>query len=233
LEQHLIKADGREELQGILWEKYEAALRNLVTGITPKDVVYQRPARGGLQVDYVPVWWFIDQANSLFSYLWDFEILEQNVGTKQIWVKGALTVKVPGRTVVEHHPDGTTTETRYDQIEVKKTQFGGSDIKFYKERPGESIDIADDLKSAASDAEKKCFTLLGFAADIYGPREVQDQTGPRKSQLDGLYSVGSEKGWTKDKVDQYCRQKHGKSPEELEVVLLLGLIRELRIEANP
>ena len=205
--------DLKEQLLKIQKEKFEGALKNLVTGVTPKDVVFQRPARGGIQVDYVPGWWFITQLNALFSYNWDFEILDQNIGQKQVWVKGKLIVRGA------------------DGLVITKTAFGGSDIKFYTEKAdkaGQIIDIGDDLKSAATDAMKKAATLLGFAPDIYGQREVLEQTGPSRAHLNTLYSVGEKAGLTKDQVDDYVMKKYSKEPKELEVIAVLGLIQELR-----
>jgi len=200
------------ELQEIKQKKYEEALTNLVTGKTPKDAIYQRPIRGGAEVDYVPGWWFVEQLNSLFGHLWDFEVLRETIGEKQIWVIGRLTIKLPG---------GMT---------VSKTAYGGSDIKVYStgNKSGQVIDIGDDLKAAATDSLKKAATLFGLASDIYGKREVQEQTGPGQAQLAALYKVGKSKGMDKEQVDAFCKQKYDKLPDEIESVLVLGLIQELR-----
>lgn len=211
----LIPLPGDEfpDLEEIKKSKYEAALRNLITGITPRDVIYQKPARGGADIDYVPGWWFVEQLNALFGYLWDFEVVEQFVGEKQVWVKGKLTVK---------SSSGLT---------VSKTAFGGSDIKKYSDRSekaGQVIDIGDDLKAAATDAMKKASTLLGMAADIYGKREKLEQGRSDKSQLNALYKVGSSKDMSKEQVDDLCMKKHDKTPDELESIEVLGLISELR-----
>lgn len=211
----LIPVEGEQfdDLKEIQKERYEAALRNLITGITPKEVIYQKPARGGADIDYVPGWWFVEQLNALFGYLWDFEVVEQFVGEKQVWVKGKLTVK---------SSTGVT---------VSKTAFGGSDIKKYSDRSdkaGQVIDIGDDLKAAATDAMKKAATLLGIAADIYGKREKLELGRSDKSQLGALYKIGDSKGMDKEKVDDYCMKKHGKTPDELEAIEVLGLIAELR-----
>jgi recombination DNA repair RAD52 pathway protein len=212
-----IPENAPEEFKEVQNTKYQAALTNLVMGKTPKDVVFQRPVRGGANVDYVPGWWFIEQLNALFGHLWDFEVLREFVGQNQVWVLGKLTVKLPS---------GLT---------VTKTAYGGSDIKKYgdgKANAGQIIDIADDLKSASTDAMKKASTLLGLASDIYGKREVLEQTGPNKSHLNTLYKVGSAKGMTKDVVDEYCNKKYQKLPNELEAVLVLGLITELRAKPD-
>ncbi len=194
-------------------EKYKVALTSLITGKTPKDAMYQRPIRGGTEVDYVPGWWFIEQLNALFGHLWDFEVLRETIGEKQIWLLGKLTVKLPGG------------------MAVHKTAYGGSDIKVYADhspKAGKVIDIGDDLKAAATDSLKKAATLFGLASDIYRKREILERTGPGKDQLDALYKVGSSKGMDKEKVDTYCKQKFDKLPNEIETVLVLGLIAELR-----
>lgn len=210
----LINVEGFNELISIQQEKFEEALTCLVKGKTPRSVVFQRPIRGGANVDYVPGWWFISQLNALFGYLWDFEIVAESVGQQQVWVKGKLTVRLH---------DGTS---------VTKTAFGGADIKKYSDRnpekAGQIIDIADDLKAASTDALKKAATLLGVASDIYGKREVIEQTGPGRKHLDALYKLGEGKNLSKEQVDDIVFKEHGKKPEELEMALILGLMQKLR-----
>jgi len=188
-------------------KKYTEALTNLVEGKTPKDVVYQRKVSKDREVDYVPGWWFISQLNALFGYNWDFEILDQAIGTDNIWVKGKLTVR---------SKSGMT---------ITKTAYGGSRIKS-KDNP--AIDIGDDLKSAATDALKKAATLLGMASDIYGRREVLTETMGTRAQLQSLYSVGEKKGVGKDVIEKLSQEKFKKSTEELEAIDVLTLIREIR-----
>ena len=180
-------------------------------------MVFQRPARGGLQVDYVPGWWFIGQLNSLFRYYWDLEVLNHEINwkIKQVWALVRLTV---------HGPDG---------VAISKTSFGSSDIKFYKEKPDQPLDIADDLKAAVTDGMKKAATMFGFASDIYGRREVLEQTGPGRAQLGTLYKVGEKVGMTRDQVDDYCMGKYDKLPTEMETIMVLGIINELRSKKQP
>src|SRR5205085_662824 len=53
---------------------------------------------------------------------------------------------------------------------IVKTQFGGAEIKRHASGPrsGRPLSIADDYKAAASDALKKCASLLGIGLDLYG-----------------------------------------------------------------
>jgi hypothetical protein len=84
--------------------------------------------------------------NQIFGWNWDFRIIEQQIGNKQVWVRGELTVKIKG-------------------LSINKGQFGGADIKLNKQ--GSPVSIADDLKTAASDSLKKCASMIGIAGDIY------------------------------------------------------------------
>jgi len=130
---------------------FEAALEALIEKKTPKDAVYKRPGRGGMTFDYVTGWWMIEQLNALFNRQWSWRIDKEEVGQNQVWVRGVLTVRMgPG-------PDGL----------VSKEAYGGADIK-QASGGGKVIDIADDLKSASTDALKKAGSMIGIAADIYG-----------------------------------------------------------------
>ena len=128
-----------------------------IGAVTPSEFIRTRPGRGGKTFSYVEAGYVIDLLNTTFNGMWDFNIEEQQVGQGQVWVRGKLTVKFP-----VYNPDKSihSIET------LSKTQFGGSDIKT-AQGTTTAIDIADDLKAAASDSLKKCASLFGFAADIY------------------------------------------------------------------
>lgn len=199
------------ELQEVQDEKYTKALTNLITGKTPKDVVFQKPAGKGTSVDYVPGWWFVQQLNALFGYRWDFEILDKAIGDGACWVLGKLTI----------------LDNRGNRI--TKTSFGGSRLKSIS---NPAIDIGDDLKSAATDALKKAATLLGIAADIYGRRETQEET-KSKAQNSALFSIADKKGMNREQLEKFCQEEMYKSVEELTEVEVLQLINSLRTKANP
>ena len=205
----------KDKLATIQAAKFEEALKNLVTGKTPKSVVYQKPMgrdKNGVErkpQDYVPGWWFVEQLNSLFGHFWDFEIIREYIGEFQIWALGKLTVK---------SPDNSVSVTKY--------AYGGSRIKS-KENP--AIDIGDDLKSAATDSLKKAATLLGIASDIYGKREILESTAPRNSQLDTLYKQGEKLGWNKSQTDEWVKKAVGvTSLDQLEAATVLKLIGDVR-----
>lgn len=118
-----------------------------ITQKTPKQFIKQRIGPGGLMVSYVEVGYVINVLNQCFGWDWSFRILDQQVGKKQVWVRGELSLRILGH-------------------EIVKGQYGGADIKFSKSS-GEPISIADDLKAAGSDCLKKCASMLGIAGDIY------------------------------------------------------------------
>lgn len=115
---------------------------------TPRKYVKLRPGRGGGQVAYVENGYAIHRLNEVFSYLWDFDVVEQQVGKKQVWVKGKLTVHLS------------------PELSISKSNFGGADIKF-KPNSEEPIDIGDDMKAASADALKKCASMFGLFEDVY------------------------------------------------------------------
>ncbi len=118
-----------------------------ITQKTPPQFVKTRPGPGGKPLSYVEIGYVVNLLNQAFGWDWDFQIWEQEIGKKQVWVRGELTVRINDKAIT-------------------KAQYGGADIKFNR-MTGESISIADDLKAAASDCLKKCASLLGIAGDIY------------------------------------------------------------------
>jgi len=123
------------------------AQKTFITQRTPRKFVKIRPGPGGTSLKYVEVGYVINILNQAFGWDWDFRILDQQVGKRQVWVRGELTVRAFDHTII-------------------KGQYGGAEIKFNR-TTGEPISVADDLKAAASDSLKKCASMLGVASDIY------------------------------------------------------------------
>lgn len=134
----------------------------LILEKTPSKYIKLKPGRGGMQLAYVETGYMIDRLNKIFNYMWSFEIKEktQNQSLTQCQVLGRLTgyvvIPVPnGQPIIQP---------------IVKEQWGGSDIKKFTAghpQAGTPMDIADDFKSAGSDALKKCASMLGIAADLY------------------------------------------------------------------
>ena len=146
---------------GLATKQWEA-----IGATTPSEFIKKRPGRGGKVFSYVETGYVIDLLNKTFNGMWEFTIEDQSVGQGQVWVRGRLTVKFP---IFDKEVNVQLVES------VSKTQYGGSDIKKEKST-GASVDIADDLKAAGSDALKKCASLFGFAADIYWAKGIGEQS---------------------------------------------------------
>lgn len=125
---------------------------------TPPQHVYTRPGKGGQTWSYVTGNYVEKVLNFVFGWNWDFEIVDHGKEADQVWVQGKLTVKDD-----KGH-------------EITKSQFGRADIKFKKDTKI-MLDFGNDLKSASTDALKKCASLLGIASDIYGKMEYKQEAG--------------------------------------------------------
>lgn len=135
---------------------------------TPEKYVKERPAKGGGKWKYVSGGYVKKVLNLMFGWDWDFEIMEQIIMHGEAIVKGKLTCRIDGRTIV-------------------KMQFGNKDIMYRKEADKDGnripLSIGNDLKSAATDALKKCAAEIGIAADIYNPEEFREIKVEAESDL--------------------------------------------------
>jgi hypothetical protein len=132
---------------------------------TPKHEIKYRQGRGGMQFAYVEHGYVTERLNLVFGFNWDFEIVDKQILDDEVIVEARLTVRTPG---------GQT---------IVKTQFGGAEIKRHTSGPksGRPLSIADDYKAAASDALKKCASLLGIGLDLYG-RDRPDEFDPENGE---------------------------------------------------
>ena len=133
---------------------------------TPAKYKYNRPAKGGGQWTYIKSSYVRKVLDAVFGFNWNFEVettlseaFEIAKLTKMCVVKGTLTGKV--------HLDG-------EWLEITKTQFGRSEVKFRKDNPDQPLDFGNDMKAATSDCLKKCASLFGIGADVYEADEFMD-----------------------------------------------------------
>jgi len=129
---------------------------------TPPQHIYTRPGKGGQRWSYVTGNYVEKVLNYVFGFLWDFEVVGHGQEGDFIWVQGKLTVK---------NTNGDT---------ITKTQFGRKEVAYLKDKvhkPENMLDYGNDLKSATTDALKKCASMLGIASDIYGKLEYKQETG--------------------------------------------------------
>lgn len=127
---------------------------------TPKSYIKKRPAKGGGEWEYVSGAYVQKVLNYVFGFLWNFEIVHEEVQGDQITVRGRLTIN--------RMKDGGDIV----QLFVKE-QYGRADIK-YKKDSKFMLDYGNDKKAAATDALKKCASMLGIASDIYAKEEFRD-----------------------------------------------------------
>ena len=115
----------------------------------PAELVRTRKGSFGKELSYVEVAHYIRRLIEAFGGDWSFVVLEHQVLDTEVVVLGRLFA------------DGVT-----------KTAFGGSNRTVSRDS-GEAISLADDLKAAASDALKKCCSLLGLGLHLYGAPDAR------------------------------------------------------------
>jgi len=124
----------------------------ILTQATRADEVRYRTGKGGRRFPYTDSAYVIRTLNLAFGWNWDFEadneeIFYANSKPFEAKARGRLTVRNGGTVIV-------------------KTQYGCQPIEYLKDSDT-PISIGDALKGAATDALKKCASLLGVALDLY------------------------------------------------------------------
>ncbi len=109
----------------------------------PFDVTFT-DVRGGIQLTYVSGEQVVRRLNEVLGVAgWSFRVLRHDINTEadEAWALGELVAEIGERTVV-------------------RQQFGSQKLKRSRST-GTPLDIGFDLKGAATDAMKKCASLLG------------------------------------------------------------------------
>ena len=117
--------------------------RELLESKFSPEQIKQRSGKQGKTLDYIEGHSIIQRLNDVFDGNWSFEIVSHEILEEEVIVKGRLSAD-----------------------EVIKNQFGSSAITRAKET-GAIVNLADDLKSAATDSLKKCATMLGVGLYLY------------------------------------------------------------------
>jgi hypothetical protein len=115
--------------------------KNLAAPFRP-DQIKTRQGRSGQQLAYVEVADVIDRLNAALPS-WSFEVVSHQVLDDEVVVHARLRA---GDVVKEDFGAHELTKSRHD---------------------GTTVCVGDDLKSAASDALKRCARLMGVALDLY------------------------------------------------------------------
>ena len=146
---------------------------------TPLEMI-KEVQKGGGKYKYVPHSYITEKLNEIFQHRWTFEVKEWKVW--EVATKIIKTKKTGDQTEYTEEiimvPDQVTVIGRLqvmlgDGIVIRKEQVGTAHVKRYRAdhatRPNMAIDIGNDIKSAASDAKKKCASELGMCLDVYAP----------------------------------------------------------------
>lgn len=177
----------------------------------PPEQVKQRQGQGGKTLSYVETHAVIARLNEGCDS-WDFTIMQHQLLEEEVIVVGKLNA------------DG-----------VIKMAFGGSAIT--RDRDGRATSIADDLKSAGSDALKKAASLLGVALELYGGSpelERRAEVRPRddanghaavqappaadrltQRQLAAMYGAARRRNMQRGQLERLVTDRTGKPKPEL------------------
>ena len=118
-------------------------IRDILEASFSPEMIKQREGIHGQMLDYVEGWAVIERLNQAFESDWTFEVEQHEILDEEVLVLGRFRA------------DG-----------IVKMQFGSNAIT-RAEETGKPISIGDDLKGAATDALKKCASLLGVGLQLY------------------------------------------------------------------
>ena len=148
-----------EDLSFVENNSMNASQLKFILKRTPEQYIKERPAKGGGKWQYVTGGYVKKCLNLMFGWDWDFEILEDKILHDEAIVKGRLTYRSNGKTII-------------------KTQYGNKDVIYRKQtdptQPRIPLSIGNDLKAAATDCLKKCAAEIGIAADIYNAEDFRE-----------------------------------------------------------
>jgi hypothetical protein len=164
---------------------------------TPARYKYQRPAKGGGSWTYIKGSYVRKVLDSVFGFNWIFDVdttlaeaFEVAKLTGAVVVKGTLIGRVKndgewveirktqfGRADVKWEMTAATTETGTVIYETDKNGRRKPKrvrkIDEYTKSPV-PLDLGNDFKAAATDALKKCASLMGIGADVYEADEFME-----------------------------------------------------------
>ena len=204
--------------------------RNILEHPFDPSLLKTRRGAFGQSIHYVEAVEYIRRLNEAFEGEWSFEVVFYQVLDTEVLVMGKL--QAGG---------------------VSKTAFGGSSITTARNN-GKPLSIADDLKSAATDALKKAASMFGIGLHLYssdarpaaqnGPSQVirhpaagnggQPPTNPEPAsdrltqrQLGAIWKLGRSIGQSVDGIRQRAIDRFGRVPEQLSRTEASILISEM------
>lgn len=90
-----------DEQKPVLPRYLNEAQLNFINQKTPSQYIKTRPGPGGVPLNYVEIGYVISVLNQVFGWDWDFKILDQQIGKKQVWVRGELAVRARNHTITK------------------------------------------------------------------------------------------------------------------------------------
>lgn len=149
-------------MSGVQSEEDRALYEELASEINPTFT----DRRGGVDLEYHTGEQITSKLNETLGFLnWSFVVIEHGIHAEadECWCLGELTVMVGERI-------------------VKRQQFGSQKVKRSRSS-GTPLDIGFDLKGAATDALKKCASLIGVGLYLWAkappvPQQRQDRPTP-------------------------------------------------------
>jgi hypothetical protein len=148
-----------------------AAQQTILSQRTPSEHIRWREGARGKQLAYVDHAYVTRLLNEAFGFDWDFEVDQEQL----LMVNDQpFEVKCRGR-----------LEVRVNERRIVKMQFGCQPIEMRSS--GVPVSLGDAFKGAASDALKKCASLLGVALDLYDsdsevPAQARTEQATAKQQ---------------------------------------------------
>lgn len=191
-ELELENADRRqlvEELYKKVPQLFSEAQRRLILNETPRYVIKQRKGKGGIYFDYVDTGYIIEQLNLLTGFHWDSQILS-DLDSKEYWDIAEKFKQVGIHLKLTAHA-GKNVRCVED--------VGRADLKEKTDKTG-YLDVWNDVKSAVSDAIKRCARQMGIALDVYSGavKRAQDENHPEHPITEGqrkrLEAIANEAG---------------------------------------
>jgi hypothetical protein len=203
---------------------------------TEKELIRWRKIGGGKNAPYVAGSAFIARLNECFGFLWSYEVVETIKEGEHIVTKGRLTFEIPGIKETTIADNGATVIREIRSIKVVKEQYGGAEIKRYREpsgkyKAGDMLDLANDYKAASTDAMKKCAVAAGLFLDVYSTLDDSEAPGnskkATKDQLAAIMLRGKRLGWSEEETVAWVKEETKLDMEDLEPLDAMGLIPKL------
>ena len=131
----------------------EAAIKNLITGKTPRKEIRQREIGGGRKAPYVNGYYMFRQLSLITGFRWSSECLEEKT-----------------------YPDKPPHKYLGARMKVTIWDKHGNQYSHvsWGEKPiTEGTGYFDQWKAAYTDGIKKCLSYFGIANDVYGAKDLQ------------------------------------------------------------